>query len=40
MFVQVIQDRVSDPGSVRAALERWVRELAPGSSGWLGSTTG
>ena len=40
MFVQVIQGRVSDPGPVRAALERWVEELAPGASGWLGSTAG
>src|SRR5574339_92799 len=40
MFVQVIQGRVSDPGPVRAALERWVKELAPGASGWLGSTAG
>ena len=35
MFVQVIQGRVSDPGPVRAALERWVKELAPGGrAGW------
>lgn len=40
MFVQVIQGRVSDPGPVRAALERWVEELAPEASGWLGSTAG
>ena len=40
MFVQVIQGRVSDPGPVRAAFERWVEELAPGAAGWLGSTAG
>ncbi|MDP8970171.1 MAG: hypothetical protein M3N52_06705 [Actinomycetota bacterium] len=40
MFVQVIQGQVSDAGQVRAALDRWVRELAPGATGWLGSTAG
>lgn len=40
MFVQVIQGQVSDPGEVHAALDRWVQELAPGASGWLGSTAG
>lgn len=40
MFAQVIQGRVSDAGQVRAALDRWAEELAPGASGWLGSTAG
>jgi hypothetical protein len=40
MFVQVIQGQVSDPGQVRAALDRWAEELAPGADGWLGSTAG
>lgn len=40
MFVQVIQGQVPDAGSVRAALDRWAQELAPGASGWLGSTAG
>ena len=40
MFVQVIQGEVSDAGKVRAALDRWAQELAPGASGWLGSTAG
>lgn len=40
MFVQVIQGHVSDPEQVHAALDRWVQELAPGASGWLGSTAG
>lgn len=40
MFVQVIQGRVADPGQVHAALDVWVDDLAPGSSGWLGSTAG
>jgi hypothetical protein len=40
MFVQVIQGQVADAEQVRAALDRWVRELAPGATGWLGSTAG
>jgi hypothetical protein len=40
MFVQVIQGQVSDAGQVRAALDRWVQELAPGAIGGLGSTAG
>jgi hypothetical protein len=40
MFVQVVQGQVSDAGQVKAAMERWVKELAPGADGWLGSTAG
>jgi hypothetical protein len=40
MFVQVIQGHVSDAAQVRAQLDRWVAELAPGATGWLGSTSG
>jgi hypothetical protein len=40
MFVQVIQGRVSDPEKLHTALDRWAQELAPGASGWLGSTAG
>ena len=40
MFVQVIQGSVSDREQVRAAIERWVEELAPGAQGWLGTTAG
>jgi hypothetical protein len=40
MFAQVIQGRTSDAEGVRAALDRWVQELRPGSIGWLGSTVG
>ena len=40
MFAQVIQGRTSDPEGLRAALERWMAELQPGSAGWLGSTAG
>jgi hypothetical protein len=40
MFVQVFQGKVSDPQTVRAALDRWMQDLAPGATGWLGSTGG
>ena len=40
MFVQVIQGQVGDAEQVRAAFDRWDRELAPGATGWLGSTAG
>src|SRR3954462_8333066 len=40
MFVQVIKGKVSDSSGVRASLDRWVDDLAPGATGWLGSTTG
>ncbi|HET8959528.1 hypothetical protein [Nocardioides sp.] len=40
MFVQVIQGKVSDAAAVRAQLDRWVADFAPGATGWLGSTSG
>ncbi len=40
MFVQVIQGQVADAEKIRAALDRWAQELAPGSTGWLGTTAG
>jgi hypothetical protein len=40
MFVQVIQGKVPDPGKLSAALDRWSQELAPGATGWLGTTAG
>src|SRR5258706_15783886 len=40
MFVQVIQGHVTDPAAVRAEIERWVQDVAPGAAGWLGSTGG
>jgi hypothetical protein len=40
MFVQVIQGKVSDAAQVRAHLDTWVSEVAPGAIGWLGSTGG
>ena len=40
MFVQVIQGTVSDPARVRTALDQWAQDLAPGATGWLGTTAG
>ena len=40
MFVQVIQGRVADAAAVRAQMDKWSKELAPGAIGWLGSTAG
>ena len=40
MFVQVIQGKVNDPQQVHAALDRWMQELSPTATGWLGSTSG
>jgi hypothetical protein len=40
MFVQVIQGRVSDAARVRAQLDKWLTDVAPGAIGWLGSTSG
>ena len=40
MFAQVIQGQVADAAEVRQAFDRWVAELAPGATGWLGSTAG
>jgi hypothetical protein len=31
---------VNDPEQMRVAIERWVKELQPGASGWLGTTAG
>jgi hypothetical protein len=40
VFVQVIQGQAADATKLRAALDRWAEELAPGATGWLGSTAG
>lgn len=40
MFVQVIQGKVSDASQLRAQLDKWLEEVAPGAPGWLGSTSG
>jgi hypothetical protein len=40
VFAQVIQGKVTDRSALRAAMDRWLSEVAPGSIGWLGSTGG
>lgn len=40
MFAQIIQGKTSNPEALRAAVDRWMRDLAPGATGWLGSTGG
>ncbi len=40
MFVQVFQGHVADAAAMRAQMETWSKELAPGAVGWLGSTAG
>src|SRR5262245_10843415 len=40
MFIQVIQGKIADPDRLRAAVQRWREEIAPGAAGWLGSTGG
>jgi len=40
MFAQVIQGRTSNPQALDSAVNRWLQDLAPGATGWLGSTSG
>jgi hypothetical protein len=40
MFIQVIQGKVADEASIRAAMDRWVTNVEPGAIGFLGSTAG
>ncbi|HUR23943.1 MAG TPA: hypothetical protein VMZ73_08755 [Acidimicrobiales bacterium] len=40
MFVQVMEGRVSDVEGLRAQLDKWRAELAPGAKGFLGTTAG
>ena len=40
MFVQVIEGRVQDAAALRAAIDEWFQQVAPGATGWLGSTGG
>lgn len=39
MFIQAIQGKVADEAGLRAAMDRWMRDLRPGATGWLGSTS-
>jgi hypothetical protein len=40
MFMQVIHGHVTDAEKAHQALDRWASELAPGATGWLGTTAG
>ena len=40
MFIQIIQGKCTKPDELHALTDRWYRELAPGSIGWLGGTYG
>jgi hypothetical protein len=40
MFAQVIQGKTSNAEALDAALKQWQQDLAPGATGWLGSTSG
>ena len=40
MFAQIIRGKVSDPDAVRPVVDRWMRELGPHATGWVGSTSG
>ena len=40
MFIQVIQGKVADAEGLRTCLDRWLTDLQPGATGWLGSTGG
>jgi hypothetical protein len=40
MFIQIIQGQVSDKEELKASLDRWVEQISPGATGWLGSTGG
>lgn len=40
MFIQVMRGTVTDRAELRAMLDRWLAELAPHATGWLGTTCG
>ena len=40
MFVQVIEAKVADRDRLRSQIDKWLTELAPGATGWLGHTAG
>jgi hypothetical protein len=40
MFVQVFQGPVADGSQALEVMDEWMRDLAPGADGWLGSTAG
>jgi hypothetical protein len=40
MFVQVIEGRVSDREGLHRQMDKWQKDLRPGATGFLGSTSG
>ena len=40
MFIQAIRGRAKDEAGLRKQIERWREDLAPGATGWLGTTAG
>ncbi|MDX6201923.1 MAG: hypothetical protein QOJ83_1423 [Frankiales bacterium] len=40
MFMQIIQGPISDPEGARATMDRWLADLEPGATGYLGGTYG
>jgi hypothetical protein len=40
VFAQIIRGKVSDATAVDATFARWSIDLAPGATGWLGTTAG
>jgi hypothetical protein len=40
VFIQIIQGKCTRQDELRAMAERWVAEVGPGASGWLGGTYG
>src|SRR4029450_3804903 len=40
MFAQVIQGKTSNSQALDAAIKQWQQDLAPGATGWVGSTSG
>jgi hypothetical protein len=40
MFAQVIEGRAGDPDGMRRLMARWMDELRPGATGFLGTTAG
>ena len=40
MFAQIIRGKVFDPSAVRPVVDRWMTDLGPTATGWLGSTSG
>ena len=40
MFIQIIEGKCTRQDECRDMMERWQRDLGPGSTGWLGGTYG